>query len=585
MTTTEALKPEQDRWRALERAARLVSPRRGQLILSIALGAGAILAAVGLLAVAGVLISKAALRPEILTLTIFTVGVRAFAIARALLRYCERLVSHDLAFRVLADLRVRFFERLIPLVPEGLRGIRSGDVLSRFVGDVDTLQDLYLRALGPPLIAILAIVVLAAAVAIVLPAGAVVLVAAMLIAGVLLPALAARAGRRSGLREAPARAQLSAELVELVSGAAELAVYGREQQWAQRIEQADAKLAATERPGAWISGVTSGAGVAIGGAAMVAVAAIGVQATASGQLDGVLLAGIVFLTIGAFEAVVGLPDAAQRLTACAQAAERLATVTQAPVPVSDPPSPAPLPLGGALLFEDVCVRFEGRQKPALSNVSATLEPGSRIALVGASGAGKTTLASCAVRFLDPSSGRVTLGGTDIRELSQDALRSAVRLVSQDAYLFTTTIAQNVRLAAPDASDEQIIAALARAGLGDWIASLPDGIETLVGEEGAEVSGGQRGRIAQARGFISPSQIVILDEPTANLDAVGARDLLSAIGSERSDRRAMLVITHTVEGLEEFDEIIVLEAGVVVERGTWGDLVSAEGALARLSAAA
>lgn len=585
MTTAEALKPEQDRWRALERAARLVSPRRGQLILSIALGAGAILAAVGLLAVAGVLISKAALRPEILTLTIFTVGVRAFAIARALLRYCERLVSHDLAFRVLADLRVRFFERLIPLVPEGLRGIRSGDVLSRFVGDVDTLQDLYLRALGPPLIAILAIVVLAAAVAIVLPAGAVVLVAAMLIAGVLLPALAARAGRRSGLREAPARAQLSAELVELVSGAAELAVYGREQQWAQRIEQADAKLAATERPGAWISGVTSGAGVAIGGAAMVAVAAIGVQATASGQLDGVLLAGIVFLTIGAFEAVVGLPDAAQRLTACAQAAERLETVTQAPVPVSDPPSPAPLPLGGALLFEDVCVRFEGRQKPALSNVSATLEPGSRIALVGASGAGKTTLASCAVRFLDPSSGRVTLGGTDIRELSQDALRSAVRLVSQDAYLFTTTIAQNVRLAAPDASDEQIIAALARAGLGDWIASLPDGIETLVGEEGAEVSGGQRGRIALARGFISPSQIVILDEPTANLDAVGARDLLSAIGSERSDRRAMLVITHTVEGLEEFDEIIVLEAGVVVERGTWGDLVSAEGALARLSAAA
>ncbi len=585
MTTAEATKPELDRWRALERAVRLVSPRRGQLILSIALGAGAILAAVGLLAVAGVLISKAALQPEILTLTIFTVGVRALAIARALLRYCERLVSHDLAFRVLAELRVRFFERLIPLVPEGLRGIRSGDVLSRFVGDVDTLQDLYLRALGPPLIALLAIVLLAAAVAIVLPTGAVVLVVAMLIAGLLLPMLAARAGRRSGLREAPARAQLSAELVELVSGAAELAVYGREQQWAQRIEQADAKLAATERPGAWISGVTSGAGVAIGGAAMIGVAAIGVQATASGQLDGVLLAGIVFLTIGAFEAVVGLPDAAQRLTACAQAAARLESVTEAPVPVSDPPSPAPVPLAGSLIFDQVSVEFDGRPQAALSEVSATLAPGSRIALVGASGAGKTTLASCAVRFLDPSSGRVTLGGADIRELSQDALRSAVRLVSQDAYLFTTTIAQNVRLAAPEASDEQIIAALARAGLGPWIASLPEGIETLVGEEGAEVSGGQRGRIALARGLIAQSQIVILDEPTANLDAVGARDLLSAIGSERSDRRAMLVITHTVEGLEEFDEIIVLEGGEVVERGTWGELIAANGALARLSAAA
>jgi thiol reductant ABC exporter CydC subunit len=576
---------EVDRWGALMRAARLVSPRRGQLIFSIVLGAGAILAAVGLLAVAGVLISKAALQPEILTLTIFTVGVRALAMARALLRYGERLVSHDLAFRVLADLRVRFFERLIPLVPEGLRGVRSGDVLSRFVGDVDTLQDLYLRAIGPPLIAILAIAVLAVAVAIVLPAAAVVLVAAMLIAGLLVPALAARAGRRSGLREAPARAQLSAELVELVSGAAELAVYGREQQWAQRIEAADAKLAATERPGAWISGVTSGAGVAIGGAAMVAVAAIGVQATADGHLDGVLLAGIVFLTIGAFEAVVGLPDAAQRLTACAQAAARLESITEAPVPVSDPPSPLPVPIGGSLSFENVTVRFEGREQAALSDVSAALAPGSRIALVGASGAGKTTLASCAVRFLDPSSGSVTLGGTDIRELSQDALRSAVRLVSQEAYLFTTTIAQNVRLAAPEASDEQIAAALTRAGLGPWIASLPEGIETLVGEEGAEVSGGQRGRIALARGLIAPAEVVILDEPTANLDAAGARDLLSAIGSERSDRRAMMVITHTVDGLEGFDEIIVLEAGAVVERGTWGELIAAEGALAKLSAAA
>ncbi len=585
MSAAPAPSPQADRWGALIRAARLVSPRRGQLIFSIVLGAGAILAAVGLLAVAGVLISKAALRPEILTLTIFTVGVRGLAMARAILRYCERLVSHDLAFRVLADLRVRFFERLIPLVPEGLRGIRSGDVLSRFVGDVDTLQDLYLRALGPPLIGILAIVVLAAAVAIMLPAAAVVLVAAMLIAGLLLPALAARAGRRSGLREAPARAQLSAELVELVSGAAELAVYGREQQWAQRIEMADAELAATERPGAWISGVTSGAGVAVGGVAMVAVAAIGVQATAAGQLDGVLLAGIVFLTIGAFEAVVGLPDAAQRLTACAQAAARLESVTEAPIPVSDPPAPVPVPSDGSLSFEDVSVRFEGREQAALSCVSATLAPGSRIALVGASGAGKTTLASCAVRFLDPNSGRVTLGGVDIRELSQDALRSAVRLVSQEAYLFTTTIAQNVRLAAPEASDEQITAALARAGLGAWIGSLPEGAETLVGEDGTEVSGGQRGRIALARGFIAPSQVVILDEPTANLYAAGARELLSAIGSERSDRRAMMVITHTVDGLEEFDEIIVLEAGAVAERGTWGELIAAEGALARLSAAA
>ncbi len=584
MSSSAPTFPVPDRWGALRRAARLVGPRRGQLILSIALGAGAIIAAVGLLTVAGVLISKAALRPEILTLTVFTVAVRALAIARALLRYGERLVSHDLAFRVLAELRVRFFERLIPLVPEGLRGVRSGDVLSRFVGDVDTLQDLYLRALAPPLIAVMAILLLAGGVALVLPAAAAVIVVAMLLAGILLPALAARAGRSSGLREAPARAQLSSELVELVSGAAELAVYGREDEWAARVALADSKLAASERAGAWISGVTSGIGVAIGGAAMIAVAAIGVQATADGQLDGVLLAGIIFLTIGSFEAVVGLPDAAQRLTACAQAAARLEFVTEAPAPVTDPPRPLALPYGGALQFSDVTVRFDGRSEPALADLNATFEPGARVALVGASGAGKTTLARLAVRFLDPSAGAVSFGGVDVRQLSQDELRHAVRLVSQEAWLFTTTVAANVRLAAPEASDVQVVAALNRAGLGDWLASLPEGIETLVGEEGAEVSGGQRGRIALARGFIAPAQMLILDEPTANLDAVGARQLLAAIGADRSDPRAMIVITHTVDGLENFDEILVLDCGRVIERGSWSELIGSGGALSRLSAA-
>ena len=217
---------------ALLRAAALVRPHRGRVVLSIVLGAGAVLAAVGLLAVAGVLISKAALRPEILSLTVFTVTVRGLAIARALLRYAERLVSHDLAFRVLADLRVRFFARLAPLVPEGLAGMRGGDVLSRFVADVDALQDLYLRAIGPPLIAALVIAVVGVGLLIVLPAAAVILVAALLAAGLLVPALASRATAASGRRQAPARADLSAELVEIVRGAPELAVYGREADWA-----------------------------------------------------------------------------------------------------------------------------------------------------------------------------------------------------------------------------------------------------------------------------------------------------------------------------------------------------------------
>ena len=572
------------RWGALRRAAGLVRPHRGRAALSILLGAGAVLAAVGPLAGAGVLISKAAPRPEILTLTVFTVSVRALAIARALLRYLERLVSHDLAFRVLADLRVRFFARLAPLVPEGVAGMRGGDVLSRFVADVDALQDLYLRAIGPPLIAALVVGVVGVALLAVLPAAAPILVAALLAAGVLLPALASRATAASGRRQAPARAELSAELVEIVQGAPELAVYGREDDWAQRARAADARLLGAQRRDALVGGLTAGLGVLIAGAALVGVTAVGVDATARGALDGFLLAGAVFVAIGAFEAVNPLPDAAQRLNVCAGAAQRLEEITERPAPVADPAAPSPVPARGALVADALTVTFPGRAAPALADVGLRLKPGARIAVVGTSGAGKTTLARALVRFLDPASGAVTIGGLDVRACAQADVRHAVRLAGQDAHLFTTTIRQNVALARPQASDEDIAGALRRVGLGDWLAGLPDGLDTQVGEDGGEVSGGQRRRIALARALVSDARFLILDEPTAHLDDAGAAALLRSLGGDRRDERGILVVSHTLAGLERWDEIVVLEAGRVVERGTHAALVAAGGAFSVLLSA-
>jgi thiol reductant ABC exporter CydC subunit len=571
-------------WQALMRAAAMVGPRRGRLALSILLGAGSILAAAALLAVAGVLISKASLKPPILTLTVFTVAVRGLAMARALLRYFERLASHDLAFRVLSELRVKFFERLVPLVPEGIGRMRSGDVLSRFTGEVDTLQDLYLRALGPPMIALVVVAVIGAAVAIVLPAGALVLVVALVVAGTAIPALALALTRRSGRRQAPARAALTAELVDVIQGAPELAVYGRQAQWLERVQAADSRLMATQRRDALASAVSAVLSVLVSGAALVGVTAVGVDAVASGRLDGILLAAAVFLTMGAFEAVNGLPDAAQKIAACATAASRLEEVTDEPAPVTGPTDPRSLAGGGPLVADGVGFRYPGSDEVALRDVSLELRPGSRVALVGASGSGKTTLARLLVRFADPDSGTISLGATGLREAAQDDVRHRVRLVSQDAYLFTATIAANVRLARPACSDAEIVEALTRAGLGPWLASLPEGLETQVGEEGAAVSGGQRGRIAMARGFISDSDHLVLDEPTAQLDPAGARGLLAGLAADRSDGRGMLVITHTVEGLEGFDEILVMDAGRIVERGRWDELVAAGGAFATIAAA-
>ncbi len=578
--------PADSRWGALRRAAALIAPHRRRFALSVLLGAAAVLAAVGLLAVAGVLISRSALRPStILSLTTLTVSIRALAISRALLRYGERLVSHDLALRVLADLRVRFFERLAPLVPEGLRGLRGGDVLSRFVADVDSLQDLYLRALGPPLIAVVVIAVVGLFLLVVLPLGAVVLVAALVLAAIAVPALAGAATGASNRRQAPARAALATELIDVVQGAPELAVYGREDDFAARVTAADAQLMRIQRRDARVAGMATGLGVLIAGAALLGVTALGVQATSSGALDGILLAAVVFIAIGSFEAVMPLPDAAQRLGACASAAERLEDVTEAPVVVSDPATPRPIPAHGELAAREVSVRFADRTTPALDRVSVRLAAGGRVAIVGPSGAGKTTLARLLVRFRDPDGGSIAVGGLDVRGAAQSDLRQEVRLASQDAHLFTTTIRQNVLLANPRADDTAILAALARAGLSDWVAGLPDGLDTAVGEDGAEVSGGQRRRIALARAFVADARFLVLDEPTAHLDPAGARELLRSLGEDRTDTRGVLVISHTVAGLEAFDEIIVLEAGRIVERGTHAALLARGGSFAALAVVA
>ncbi len=568
---------------ALGRAIAELAPLRRRFALAVALGAGAISAAVALLAVSGTLISRAALRPEIMSLTALIVGVRALSLARALLRYLERLVSHDVALRALARLRVRFFARLVPLAPDARR-LRGADALSRYVGDVETLQDLYLRALGPALIAAVVLATTGGFMLIVLPPAAPVLAVALLAAAVAVPALAAATSRRAGRRQAPARAALATELDEVVRGAAELALYGREADRVARVKAADAALVETQRRDAWVASASSGLSTLASVGAIVGVLACGVAATAAGRLDGVLLAAVVLVAMGAFEAVVPLPEAAARLSACATAAARLEEVTDAAPGVPEPRAPRSPPAAGALEARGVGVRFAGRDALALRDVDVRVAPGARVAVVGRSGAGKTTLARLLVRFRDPDAGAVSLGGVDVRELASADLRAVVRLDAQDAHLFTATLRANVALARPGADDAAIRDALRRAGLGPWLASLPAGLDTEVGEDGTEVSGGQRRRIALARALLADARFLVLDEPTAHLDPGGARDLLRALGEDRSDARGMLVITHGLDGLEAFDEVVVLDAGVVVERGRPGELVELDGAFAAMAAA-
>ena len=583
---------------ALLRTAALVRPRRGRLAATVALAAGALLAGAALLTTSGMLISRAALRPEVLSLLVVIVAVRGFGLARALLRYWERVVSHDLAFRVLADLRLRLFRRLAPLVPGDLRGLGAGELLTRFVADVDQLQHLYLRALAPPLVALVAIAACATAAAIVLPAAGVVLAAALLSAAVLVPLLTARAAAGAARRQGAARAALTSELVEAIEGGAELAVAGRADDRRARLRTVDAELSRLARSDARAGALAVGLGTLLAGVGAVAVLLVATPAVGDGSLDGVWLAALALLALAAFEAVEPLGGAARHLHACAAAAARLEQVTTATPRVRDPEAPLPIPARPALELRDVTVRLgtdlpqvehdchgcggdcggEGGHAPpaptagaVLDRVSLRLAPGERVVLVGPSGAGKTTLGRLAARLIDPDEGSVTLGGVDLRDAAQEQVRSTVVAITQSARLFTTTVRENVLLAArgsgsaglPAAGDADVVAALRAAGLGDWLAALPHGLDTLVGEDGALISGGERQRLLLARALVSDAPLLVLDEPTAHLDPATARAVLRDLDAAAGDR-GLLLITHDPALVPRADRVLELRGGRLTE---------------------
>ena len=541
----------------LRAVLRLVPVPRSRLAAASVLGALTVVFGVGLMATAGYLISRAAERPEILSLMVAIVAVQFFGIGRPVLRYLERLASHDMTLRVLGRLRATFFERIEPLAPAELDCFRKGDLLSRMVADVDALQNLYLRGLEPPLVAVLAGAVSVGAAAAFLPAAGLVLAGGLVVAGLVSPALAGFVGARAGRRQAAARGELSAELVEALRGAPELVVFGGEAAAVDRVRAADRTLVELARRDALAAGVADGLGLVVTGLTVAGVLAVAIAAHGQGALNRVLIAMLALLALAAFEAVTPLGTAARELSATLAAGRRVLELTDRSAAVRDPVDPAPPPVWPfAVALEGVTARYPREQQPALDGVSLRLEPGERVALLGRSGAGKTTVANLMLRFLDPDGGRVTVAGRDVREYRQDDVRRVISVAGQDSHLFSASIRDNVRLARPDASEEEIADALRRARIWDWICRLPNGLDTFVGEEGHELSGGQRQRIVLARALLAGAPVLVLDEPTAHLDPVTASALVDDVFSAAGDR-TVLLITHRTEGLDLVDRVVRL----------------------------
>ena len=529
---------------------------RSRIALSLLLATLAVGFGVALLATAGYLISRAAEQPPILSLTVTIVLVRFLGLARPIARYADRLASHDLALRGLGRIRARVYERIEPLAPGQLQGYRRGDLLARMVGDVDALQGLYVRGLGPPVVALVVGIGCVGLTAAVLPVAAGILAAGLLVAGVAVPWLSATLARTAGRRQAIARGALTAELVELLRGAPELVVYGQEEPTLARVGELDRELTRVGRRDSLVAGLGDALTILVTGLATAGVLAAAVSATGDGRLNRVLVATLALLALASFEAVAPLAATARELAATLTSGRRvLALVDREPL-IGDPASPLPAPPRDATVALDGVTAAYGAEPPVVRDLQLKLEPGRKVALVGPSGAGKTTVTRLLLRFLDPAAGGVTIAGRDLREYRQADVRRHFAIAGQESYVFDSTIRENLRLARPDASDAELRVALRRAGLDDWVASLPDGLDTHVGEEGSRLSGGQRQRLTLARALLADAPVLVLDEPTAHLDPITAQSVMDDV-LDAAEGRSVLLITHRPEGLERMDEIVVL----------------------------
>ncbi|MFW6775174.1 thiol reductant ABC exporter subunit CydD [Nocardioides sp. CPCC 205120] len=531
---------------------------RRRWVLAVVLGVLASACGVALTATAGWLIVRASEQPPVLVLMVAIVGVRTFGLGRPALRYAERLVSHDVALRELAERRARVYDALVPLVPGRLGGRRRGDLLATVVDDVDSLLDERLRV-QVPVATVVGVLALAGAVAVpLLPSAGAATVGVAALAALAAWCTGRYGVRRTAARTVAARARVADRVLGTLADARELVAWQQDDAARAAVRAAGRDLAAaTARDAAWVALARAWAPVAAA-LAVVAVAFLGADALAAGSVGAPVLALLLLLPLALADVVSPLADAGALRVSTTAAAARVAALDALPPAVADPADPAPLPTGTDVRLEHVTAGWS--DDTGVGPLDLELPAGTHVGVVGPSGCGKSTMAAVLVRFLGPRDGRHLLGapGVDVTTLAADDVRRRTGLVDDDPYLFASTVAENVRLARPGASDAEVTDALRRARLDLWLADLPDGLATRIGDGGRGVSGGERARLGLARALLADAPVLVLDEPTAHLDAATAEavtaDLLDAAAG-----RSVVWITHGTAGLDRMDAVVDLGA--------------------------
>lgn len=569
--------------RALRRVLGLLDVDRRGVALSVLLGALGLGSAVALAATSAWLIARASQHPPVLYLTVAAVSVRLFGISRALMRYLQRLASHRVALSGMDSLRQNLYELLATARVDRVASLRRGDLLARTGADVDEVGDFVVISLLPAAVTLVVGTGTVVGIALLSPAAAALLLAFLLVSGVVTPLLTMRATRVAEAESRAARTDLATTSMGILEGAAELQVSGRLPDLHRHLGRVEDALTAATAHAARPSGLAAGIDRAAMGLAVVGALLVGIPQTTAGQVAAVALAVLALTPLASFEGTADLAPAAAQLVRSAAAAVRIDELLGHDAPLVTHPVPAPAP-GTAphLVAEGLSIGWPGGPVVA-TGIDLELTAGSHVAVVGPSGIGKSTLLCTLAGILPPRAGTVRLDGVDVWAGDRADVTAQVTMTAEDAHLFATTVLEDLRVADPALTPGRARALLVRAGLGDWLADLPAGLDTLIGSGGTTVSGGERRRLLMARALASPAPLMLLDEPGEHLDPATADALMATLLDGSDPTRGVLVVTHRLSALEGADAVLVLdhpapgEPATVVARGTHAQLSARPGA--------
>jgi|GEM_PF-160399 len=562
--------------RATIRLCKFLIPYSKWILLSTSLSFAAVAAGIGLLGTSALIIAQAALKPPFSALQLGIVGVRFFGISRGVFRYLERLSSHSINLKFLADIRLWFYYVLEQLLPSQQINFQKGDLFARITADIDTLEDLYIRIISPPITAILITVFVALFMGRINPQLTPIILMGMMMGGLLMFFVAASVTEKSGAKMIKLRGEFSRMLKDLLDGNEDVHTSGTWQKKINEFSIVNDGYYSLEKDSALQRGTTTFLSIFIPGATLLGILWLGLELVDNHQIDGITLAVLTLVTIACFEAIIPLGSAGEVLSKINQSAERLMLLNSTNHVIIDAGNLVPTEFTGEIKVENLSFHYPGEINCVLNSIDFSLVPGKLTALVGPTGSGKSTIVNLLLRFWDINEWGISLDGIEIHKYQLADVRNQFSVMSNSSYIFANTLSANLSIANPSANLDEINSALKLVNMYHWAMSLPDQLNTWIGENGWQISAGQRQRILLARMLLRNSPVMIFDEPTANMDAISENRLWSDIKPVLKNY-SVLWITHRLVHMDDMDEILFLSKGSIIERGIHKDLIEKEGA--------